>query len=264
MSTISVKFEPGLVSKDPPRPGMSSNIYAKTIDHLIRRTKPGGPVVDPGSIQLVYLKFKENYRVFGAFTLNTSGNISFFPDFLNLESFDHITIKKNFLEGGHLTKITPSGKHKQPYQIATDHITEGIFHVATFGFIDDRFIRDLPNEIHLPMINISEEQSKECMDILHSSLVSQHGILSFLETEGIFCVQMLITPKDIAWESIPTYLPPLTQFISDIQDLDKPVPALKLAIPVQNDCPFSIYLVAFCTKGKLKSGEGFMTFKQKT
>ena len=51
---------------------------------------------NPGKVIPIFCVIENDFRIFGALTINTGGSVSFFPDFFNKNHFDHLTLNGHF------------------------------------------------------------------------------------------------------------------------------------------------------------------------
>ena len=182
--TINTKY----TSKNPIRENKKSEIFPRVFKILSEEGK------NPGIINLILIKDNEDYRVLGAFTQNTGGSISFFPDFSNklttqyyalnevkktetAKVFDHITLNKDFSKRAHITNI--DGKHfskHDPISIDPDH-----YSWLTITITDISGLNDFSGseKVALPVKYYTPEQYVE---IINKSL------------SGTFAVEFPTTP----------------------------------------------------------------------
>lgn len=101
MGKVEVMLKSSLVTKNL-RLDRKPTVFTRSILKLSEDKR------HPGKIIRVYAHINDDYKVFGAFTINTGGSVSFFPDFYNFDNFDHLTLSKDFIKNkGHLTKVEP-------------------------------------------------------------------------------------------------------------------------------------------------------------
>jgi len=97
----------------------------------------------------IFAVIENDYKIFGAFTLNSGGSVSFFPDFHNLDNFDHLTLNGNFIEKkGHLTKVTTSASTKSQYILSQVSFQVAIGTVVSINLFLPCFI--LPQSRKIP------------------------------------------------------------------------------------------------------------------
>ncbi len=67
-------------------------VFTRAFERLWKEGK------DPGCLIPIFLRMEDDYRVFGVFSLNSGGSVSFFPDFYKLDNFHHLTLNKDFIK----------------------------------------------------------------------------------------------------------------------------------------------------------------------
>ncbi len=189
-NTLEFTLNTSYISKNPIRENKKSEIFTKVFKILSDEGK------NPGIINLILIKDQDDYRVLGAFTQNSGGSISFFPDFsdklttqyyaLNevkktesAKAFDHITLNKDFNKRGHITNA--EGKHfskHDPISIDPDHYSWLTITITNTSGLNDFSGSE---KMKLPVIHHPVEKYVE---IISKSL------------SGAFAVEFPVTPTN--------------------------------------------------------------------
>ena len=125
MGKVQITLKSSLVTKKP-RENRKPTVFKLSEDKR-----------HPGKIIRVYAHIDNDFKVFGAFTINTGGSISFFHDFYDFFLFDHLTLNKNFIKNNaHLTMVEKNGQHKKVCHLEANKLSTGDYSLITFGMID--------------------------------------------------------------------------------------------------------------------------------
>lgn len=211
----------------------------------------------PGKLIRAYVHVDNDYKVFGVFTLNTGGSISFFPDFFNLDAFDHLTLNKDFVaKKGHLTKVEVDGRRTRPFTIEIAKLPSGDYHLVTFGMNDGDLLMDSLPEIKYPDLEYESENEEEFLSLLKDAMHTDPLMLDFPESTGSFFIQILIIPKDkqVQDVSIETGF---SKFFHLKNPIAKTINAKKLVIKTPENFDFSICILCFNLPEKLDSPFSF-------
>src|SRR5688500_6266054 len=164
MGKIEITLKSSLVTKSP-RDNRRPTVYKRSIKKLAEDKK------HPGEILRVYVHINQDYKVFGVFTINTGGSISFFPDFYNLDNFDHLTIDKDFINNkAHLTKVQPTGKNRKALFFETNKLPTEDYHLITFAMIDGDLLMDSLPEVRYPDIEYENDKEEEFLRLLKDAI----------------------------------------------------------------------------------------------
>lgn len=246
MNTLQMSVNNNLVSASPPREDHKPTIYKRILGHLIDKN------LHPGKIFPLYALIKGNYHVLGAFTFNTGGTISFFPDVFGDLPFDHVTIAKDFEKnGGHLTTVKGSSNHSKVMEFDMEKLEDGDYHVMTFMMKDGSVLMDLPQKIELPNISVEEYEVEKFIGILQEATSNQTSIIDFpIDSKGIYCVQITLQTKRKPEREIKIYTKPLLDFLSIPSGIDEIIFARKIELYDGRFSPLSFYVSCFRVDGK--------------
>lgn len=212
----------------------------------------------PGKVVRLYVHLENDYKVFGIFTINTGGSISFFPDFYNLDNFDHLTLSKDFVNNkAHLTKVEPSGKHKKAYYFATNKLPTGDYHLVTFAMRDGDLLMDSLSEVVYPDIEFENANEEEFLALLKDAINTDALMLDFPEGEGSYFIQILIVPKGRLIDDISIALG-FEDFFSLTKPINNIVNAKRIAIETPSNFDFSLCILCFKINQELKIPFGFV------
>jgi hypothetical protein len=217
--------------------------------------------LNPGKIIPIFTYINGNYKIFGILTLNIGGSVSFFPDFYQLDNFDHLTLSTNFIEKkGHLTKVAINGKHRKSLHLEASEMLNGNYCLITFAMVDDDLLMDAPPQIEYTEIHYNNEEEGEKYNTwINESVSSGHCILTFPEGDGSYCVQVLILPKGRTTEGLAVNRDPIEKFLlSPISLEEKVFIVKKIEIPTSERSDFSICMLTFKVPYELKGPFGFM------
>lgn len=207
----------------------------------------------PGKIIRVYSHINGDYKVFGVVTINTGGSVSFFPDFYNLDNFDHLTLNKDFIKNkGHLTKFGPEGKHKKFINFEANKAITGDYHLITIGMNDDDLLIDSLPEVCYPEIEFENEHEAEFLSLLEDAIRNDPIMLDFPEEDGFFCIQMLAIPKSRNINDVSIILG-FEEIFSLKTPLEKIINAKKIKIETPETFDFSICITCFKINQELKN-----------
>ncbi|MFH1566199.1 MAG: hypothetical protein ABIB98_03320 [bacterium] len=245
MGKVEITLESSLVTKTPRK---------ERVPTVFRRSvlKLSEDKLHPGKIIRVYIHIDNDYKVFGAFTINTGGSISFFPDFYNLDNFDHLTLNKDFIKNkAHLTKVEPCGKHKKAYHLEANKLPSGDYHLITFAMKDGDLLMDSLPEVHYPDIEFENEHEAEFLTLLEDAIRHDPLMMDFPEEDGFYCVQILIVPKGRAINDVSIALGFEEIFLLE-KPISKIINARKIEIKTPSDFDFSICIICFKLQQELK------------
>ena len=246
MGTVEITLQSSLVTKSS-REDRKPTVYKRSIRKLLEDKK------HPGKVLRVYVHINDDYKVFGIFTINTGGSISFFPDFYKFDNFDHLTLNKNFIKNKcHLTRVEPTGKHKKAYYFEANKLPTDDYHLITFMMIDGDLLMDSLPEIHYPDIEFENEYEKDFLALLKDAIHTDPYMLDFPEEEGFYCIQVLIMPKGSDINKISIWTSIVEDFLSLPQPLEKIISAKKIEIKTPPEFDFSLCIITFKVNQKLK------------
>ncbi len=252
---IEITLTPGIFSKST-TPTKETTVFSRTLSHLINNSKPG-KVVSPGRIIPAYVEIEDDYKVLGAFTINTGGGFSFFPDIVGFNQSDHLTFGKDLIaSGGHFTAIE-NKKHRKIISFDSVPLEGDSKHLFTVCFENKSVLMDLPKVIKMPLIAFNEEDESKYKEVLQQSYKGNSMMLSFPEGEGVYCIQAFAVPLNEG-EGINIFHPPLGQMFNALQDLNQEIQAKKIFIETHENSDYKISLVCFKLIGKLKWTAGFI------
>jgi hypothetical protein len=250
MGKVEIKFSNKLITKNP-RKDREPTVYARSIRRLFEDKK------HPGKNIQVYANIEDDYKIFGIFTINTGGSVSFFPDFYNLNYFDHLTLSHNFLEkNGHLTFIDPNGKHKKFVHIEVNRLPTDDFHLITFAMTDGDLLMDSLPVINYPDIEYETEHKEQFYTMLQEALHNKPIMLDFPKEEGVYLIQILVIAKGKNIEDVSIALG-FEEAFSFKKPIDKIINAKKAIIETPDNFNFSLCLICFKIKQELKSPFAF-------
>lgn len=251
MSKVEVTLQSTLTTKFP-RENRKPTVYNRTIKKLSEDKR------HPGKILRVYVKIKDDYKVFGAFTINTGGSISFFPDFYNLDNFDHLTITKDFLKNkGHLTKVEPMSKNKKVSFFEANKLKTNDYHLITFMMSDGDLLMDSLPEVKFSDIEFEKESEDEFLALLKDALHTDAYMLDFPDEEGFYCIQIQIVPKTKKIDQVSIFSSIVQDFLSLKKPLEDIIQARKTKIDTTNKFDFSLCIICFKVNQKLKAPFAF-------
>jgi hypothetical protein len=240
VNKIEIDIKSKLVSKSP-REDRKPSVFKRVLKKYVEDK------LHPGKIIGLYVNLKEDYKLFGMITLNTGGSISFFPDFYQLDNFDHLTLAENNV---HLTTFKKNGKHKKLYKIESDLKSNYDYHLVTFAMQDGDLLMDLLPEISLPEIYYKNKENIEIINVLQNSLFNDPIMLSFPDEEGCHYIQILVVPKGKNVNEISIVLG-FEKLFGLTEPVNKIINAKKMIIQTDND--FSLCVICFKINQKLKS-----------
>ncbi len=255
MGKVEITLQSSLITKLP-RKNRKPTVYKRSIRKLSEDKK------HPGKILRVYTHINQDYKVFGAFTINTGGSISFFPDFYNLDNFDHLTINKNFIKNkGHLTKVEPTGKHRKAYSFEANKLPTDDYHLITFMMTDGNLLMDSLPEIYYPDIEFENEYEEEFLALLKDAIHTDAFMLDFPEEEGFYCIQVLIIPKGRDINKVSIWTSIVEDFLLLPKPLEKIIFAKKTEIETPSNFDFSLCVITFKVNQELKAPFAFAMAK---
>lgn len=215
--------------------------------------------MNPGKIIPIFIYIDDEYKMFGIITLNTGGTVSFFPDFYNLDNFDHLTLGANFIEKkGYLTKVKSNTKHSKYLHLEASPLTGGYYHLITFAMEGGDLLMDAPPQIELPVIEYNSETKMEKFNAwINDSISAGHCKLKFPNANGFYCIQMLVLPKGASTAFCQVNTSHLEMFLSSPSAFEKEIISQQVIIPTPEKSDFSICILTFKVDKKLNAPFGF-------
>ncbi|MEO8760893.1 MAG: hypothetical protein ABI388_06565 [Bacteroidia bacterium] len=250
MPTVEITLKSSVVTKNL-RKDREPTVFKRSVRKLTEDKK------HPGKIIRVYVKIDNDVKVFGVFTINTGGSISFFPDFYNLDNFDHLTLSQDFIKhNGHLTFVTNEGKHKKYLHLEINKLPTGDFHLMTFAMKDGNLLMDCLPEIHYPEIEYEKDNENEFLALLKDAFHNDPIMLEFPEEKGFYYIQLQIIPKGKNPNEVSIALG--FEKIFKLQEpLDKIINATKIEIPTPAHYDYSVCIICFKILQELKTEFAF-------
>lgn len=246
MGKVEITLKSSLTTKVP-RKEREPTVFRRSILKLSEDKK------HPGKVIRVYVNIDNDYKVFGVFTINTGGSISFFPDFYNLDNFDHLTLSNDFIKNnGHLTKVRSDGKHKKILHFQASKLATDDYHIITFAMKDSDLLMDSLSEVTYPEIEFENEKEEEFLTLLKDAIHNDPIMLDFPDEEGCFCIQILAVPKNRALNDISIALG-FDNFFNLKKPLSKIINAKKIEIKTPLIFDFSLCLISFKIQEELKA-----------
>jgi hypothetical protein len=245
MASVEMTLKNSLVTKTP-REDRAPTVFRRCILKLSEDR------LHPGKVINVYAHIENDYKVFGAFTINTGGSISFFPDFYKLDIFDHITLNKDFTKSKpHLTRVQPSGKHKKTLSFEVAELPTKDFHLATFAMKDGDLLMDSLPEVRYPDIEYENAHEAEFLALLEDALRHDPITLDFPEGDGFYCIQILVVPRgrSINDVSVDTGF---SRELSLERPMDGVILARRVEIGTPQDFDFTLCVICFKIQQELK------------
>lgn len=257
MGKVGITLKSSLVTKSP-REDRKPTVYERSIRKLSEDKR------HPGKILRVYAHINADYKTFGVFTINTGGTISFFPDFYRLDSFDHLTIGKNFIKKkGHLSRVESAGKHKKAYFFEANRLPTDDYHLITIMMKDGGLLMDSLPEVHYPDIEFENESEEEFLALLKDAIHTDAYMLDFPEGDGFYCVQVQIIPKGKNINKVSIWTNIIEDFLLLRKPLGKIILAKKVEITTPTDFDFSLCIIMFKINQELKSPFAFAMAQDK-
>jgi hypothetical protein len=246
MGKVEITLQSSLVTKNP-RKDREPKVFRRSILKLAEDK------LHPGEVIRVYVCIDNDFKVFGVFTINTGGSISFFPDFYKLDNFDHLTLSKDFIKTkGHLTKVKPSGKHEKVLHFEANKLPTGDYHLITFAMKDGNLLMDSLPEVHYPDIEFENAHEAEFLTLLEDAIRHDPIMLAFPEEDGFYCIQILVVPKGRAINDVSIALG-FEDFFSLKKPIGKIITAKKTEIKTPQDFDFSLCIICFKIQQELKT-----------
>jgi hypothetical protein len=218
-------------------------VYNRVFSKLVNEKQSLGKVCP------IYLKVGKVYKVLGIFTLNKSGSYSFFPEFTDSLQFDHITFVKDVTGGHHYTGVTPEGRQKV-LPIFAEHLTNGVYSVASFMISDIGLLKNAPREVIYPLVDT--ERLQQIKDAFFTA-GKQEGstIFELKDTEGTVCIQLFLIPSSVDYKSMMIYTGPYKKFQTDFNiENGVELNLSNLVIPHEYQNDYMLGAVAFVYPGK--------------
>lgn len=251
MGKVEITLKSSLVTKIP-RENRKPTIYRRTLKKLTENKK------HPGKIFRIYAHINDEFKTFGALTFNTGGSISFFPDFYNLDNFDHLTLNKDFInKKGHLTKVELGKKNKKSLHFEANKLPTGDFHIITFMMLNGDLLMDSLPEVTYPEIEFDGD-SDEFLKLLKDAIHTKAYMLDFPEDDGFYCIQIQAIPKGKDINNVSIEISMVKDFLSLPKPLEQVIMAKKLEIETPEDFDFSLCLITFRINQKIETPFGFV------
>jgi hypothetical protein len=193
-------------------------VFTRAFERLWKEGK------DPGLLIPIFLRMEDDYKVFGVFSLNSGGSVSFFPDFYKLDNFHHLTLNKDFIKKkGHLTKVEVTGKHKKSIHFEANVLHgSSFYHLITFVMKDGDLLMDATEQIECADIHYQTEQQRQLYNTwIKRSVAKGHCILSFPDGNGSYAIQILIRAKAKSVHGLSVNRDPLEAALLDRRSLEK-------------------------------------------
>ncbi len=245
MGTINITLESSVVTRNP-REDRKPTVFRRSIRKLSEDK------LHPGKIIRTYINIDNDYKVFGIFTINTGGSISFFPDLYNLDIFDHLTLSKDFIKNhGHLTKVKLGGKHKKVLNFEVSELPTGDYHLITFGMKDGDLFMDSLDKVYYPNIEFEDEHKTEFLALLEDAIHHKPIMLGFPEENGSYFIQILVVPKGKEINNVSIDIG-FEKFFKLESLKDKIINARKIEIKTPEDFDFSLCIICFKIEQELK------------
>ena len=258
MGKVQIKINNSLKSKNPAREDRKPTVYGRAIRKL---TADGR---HPGKLVQLYAEFNGDYKIFGIITLNTGGSISFFPDFYNLDNFDHLTLNKDFIrKKGHLTVVTDEGGRKKLFDFEADKLDTGDYHLITFVMKDGDLLMDSLTEIEFPEIEYKDEERDSFLVLLQNALHNVPYMITFPEEEGAYCIQILIVPKGKDIDKVSINTTPVEKMLLSSEPLANILMSKRLEIKTSESSDFSLCIFSFKVNNELSAPMGFLMTQSK-
>lgn len=253
MPKIELSVENPFVTKNS-RPSRKSSLFARVYARLIVNK------LNPGKIIPIFTFIKEDYKSFGAFTLNGGGSFSFFPDFYNLDNFDHLTLNTDFIHKKcHLTKIGLDGKHEKILNLEVSPLVgNNYYHLITFGMDTDDLLMDALPSLQIPDISYStEEERLKYLGWITDSAYRQ-CTLNFPNGNGSFFIQILILQKGISVDKLAVERTFIEKLLITPTSLEgKKLMCIKIEIQTPEKSDFSICIITFRIDVKVRGSFAF-------
>jgi hypothetical protein len=254
MGKLEISIENPYVTTTP-RADRESTVFVRAFERLWKEGK------DPGILIPAFVLIEHDYKMFGIFSLNSGGSVSFFPDFYKLDNFHHLTLNRNFIEKkGHATKVEVDGKHKKTIHFEASALQGGSFyHLITFVMKDGDLLMDAPSHIECPDIHYqTEEQRHLYNEWLDRPVTAGHLTLDFPNEEGAHAVQVLILPKTEKTEGLAVHRDPLEAALLNRTSLEKEIfNARKTVIDTHERSDFTITILTMRVPHELKAEFAF-------
>ncbi len=251
MGKVEITLQSSLVTKNP-RGDRVPTVFRRSI------LKLSEDKLHPGKVIRVYVHMNNDYKVFGIFTINTGGSISFFPDFYNLDNFDHLTLNRDFINNkAHMTKVEPGGRHKKAYYFEANELPTGDYHLITFGMKDSDLLMDSLPEVRYPDIEFENNHEEEFLVLLKDAISNDPVMLDFPEDDGSYFIQVLIIPRGRLVEDVSIALG-FEEAFSLKKPLSRIINARKIEIETPASFDFSLCIICFKIEQKLGADFGFV------
>lgn len=244
------------------RPERVSTVFVRAYAQLTTRKK------NPGQIIPVFTRIENDYQMFGIVTLNTGGSVSFFPDFYNLDNFDHLTINADFTrKKGHFTKVEKTGTHEKFHNFeAAPLVGNDYRHLITFGMNDGNLLMDSPPEIKLPKITYdSEEERLVYISSIENSVLGGPCLLEFPDEAGAYFIQILIVPKGGSRDETAIERTFIEKLLVQNASLEGQIHNCnKIDIPTPEKCGFTICIITLKVPGQVRGSFAFLMAQDST
>jgi hypothetical protein len=237
------------------RADRKSTAFMRAFERLWKEGK------DPGVLVPIFLRIEDDYKMFGIFSLNSGGSVSFFPDFYKLDNFHHLTLNQNFIEKkGHMTKVEVSGKHKKSIHFEASALqANSSYHLITFVMKDGDLLMDAPKQIECADIHYQTEQQRQLYNAwLNRSVTKGHHVLIFPDEKGFYAIQVLILPKAKSAKGLAVNRGPLEAALLNQRSLENENFNVKITeIDTSQKSDFTIIVLAMRVPHELKAEFAF-------
>ena len=237
MQLVQLIVENTFANSNDTSKSLQLTVFDRVFSKLVNR---GGPI---GKVHPIYLMAGDKSKTLGVLTLNKSGSYSFFPELPGDSDFDHMTFNKDLQKDKHhYTRVTADGNEKV-LPINAEHLTNGMYHAATFVFTDYHLLKGVPKEIIYPVLEISK--LKEINDAFITSGNPQGSTLLNLDfTIGSFCMQVFLIPKTTDYRAMTFFLKPFQSIQPDFE-LEDGTRSFNAVIPHEYQSDYSLGILSF-------------------
>lgn len=238
MPEIRISITNPVVTENP-REDRVSSLSKRVFAQLAVRKR------NPGKVVPIFVRIDADHKMFGALTLNSGGPVSFFPDFHNLDNFDHLTLSTDFIsKGGHLTVVKSDGDHSKFFNIEASLMVNGDYHLITFGMTNGDLLMDVPQQFEIPPVSYATEEEREKYEAW--IVASAHGAatLEFPAEEGSYCIQIQVIAKGTATDGMAVEGKVIEKLIAPGMSLEGRLLNTKVTeIPIEDKCDFTIRIL---------------------
>lgn len=224
--------------------GTSKDLQLTVFDRVFSKLiNQGGPI---GKVHPIYLIAGDQSKTLGILTLNKGGSYSFFPELPGDYDFDHMTFNRDLQKDKHhYTRVTADGREKV-LPINTEHLTNEMYHAATFVFKDFHLLKGVPKEIIYPPLEITK--LKEINEAFITSGNPEGSTLLNLDfVSGSFCMQIFLIPKTTNYRAMTFFLKPFQTIQPDFE-LEDGTRSFNAVIPHEYQSDYVLGVLAFFHK----------------